>query len=347
MAKGKGSKRLFPAPEEDKGEIILYRTDDGRSEIEFRAIGDSVWLTQNQIAQLFDTARANVTTHIRNIYVDGELLPGKTRQEYLPTFSGKIQKGTQLYSLPMILAVGYRVRSPRGVQFRQWATRHLEEYLTKGFVMNDERLKNPGGRDYFDELLARIRDIRASEKRFYQKVRDLFTLSDDYEPRKNEESVRRFFANVQNMLLYAATGHTAAELIVQRADPARPNMNLTAWEGGRVRREDIFTAKNYLTDDEMDSLNRLVVMFLDRGEFAARRRQQFTLSYWESSTAELLRSNNLPILEGYGSVARDDMKRIVEERYEAFDGNRRAFEAREADLQEIAELEEIAKRRRE
>jgi Virulence protein len=328
-----------------QSEIILYRTDDGRVEIELHTIDDDVWLTQNEIAQLFDTTRANITTHIKNIYVDGELPPGKTRKEYLPTLPGKIRKGVQLYNLPMILAIGFRVRSPRGVQFRQWATRNLSEYLAKGFVMNDERLKNPDGHDYFDELLARIRDIRASEKRFYQKVRDLFALSDDYEVRKNEDAVRYFFANIQNMLLYAVTERTAAELVVMRSDPGKPNMNLKSWDGTRPRREDIFTAKNYLNEDELDSLNRLVVMFLDRGEFAAKRRQQFTLAYWQASTAELLRSNDLPILEGYGNVSRDDMKRIVSARYDEFDDNRKAFEAQEADSKEINELEQIAKLR--
>lgn len=328
----------------DQGEIILYHTDDGQAEVQLRVHDGTVWLTQNQIATLFNTSRANITIHITNIYKDGEQFQGRTSKEYLPTAADGKRYKTKAYNLPMILAIGYRVRSPRGVQFRQWATRHLAEYLTKGFIMDDGRLKNPqGGWDYFDELLARIREIRASEKRFYQKVRDLFALSEDYEERKSEYSVRMFFANTQNMLLYAITEHTAAELIMMRADATSPNMNLTSWEGGRVRQQDIFIAKNYLTEDEADSLNRLVVMFLDRAEFAAKRRQQFTLEYWRGSVAELLRSNGLPILEGYGSVSHDDMMNEVARRYEEFNDNRRASEALEADAKDIRELEALEK----
>lgn len=320
-----------------QGEIILYRTDDGHAEIELHPIGDNVWLTQNEIAQLFDTTRANISTHIKNIYVDGELIPAQTRKESLPTPIRNIRKGSQLYNLPMILAVGYRVRSPRGVQFRQWATRNLSEYLVKGFVMNDERLKNPGGLDYFDELLARIRDIRASELRFYQKVRDLFKLSIDYSD--DPQATNIFFATVQNKLLYAVTGMTAAEVIIKRADSAAPNMGLTAFKGNRVRKEDVIVAKNYLQADEIQELNRLVVLFLDQAEMRARNRERPTMAYWRENVDRLIAFADKAILTNAGTVTHDEAVEVARTRYLEFDDNRRAAEAIEADAEDIAELE--------
>lgn len=219
-----------------QGEVILYRTEDGLAEINLRAIEGSVWLTQLEIAELFATTKQNVSLHIKNILHEKELAEDSVVKESLTTASDGKRYKTKLFSLPMILAVGYRVRSPRGTQFRQWATRHLAEYLIKGFVMDDERLKQPGGWDYFDELLARIREIRASEKRFYQKVRDLFALSTDYGD--DEKAAQLFFAEVQNKLLYAVTQKTAAEIVVSRASPDAPNMNLTSWTGSRVRKQE-------------------------------------------------------------------------------------------------------------
>lgn len=320
-----------------QGEIILYRTDDGHAEIEFHPIDDNVWLTQNEIAQLFDTTRANISTHIKNIYVDGELIPAQTRKESLPISMGKVRKGSQLYNLPMILAVGYRVRSPRGVQFRQWATRNLSEYLVKGFVMNDERLKNPGGLDYFDELLARIRDIRASELRFYQKVRDLFKLSTDYSD--DPQATNIFFATVQNKLLYAVTGMTAAEVIIKRTDSTAPNMGLTSFKGNRVRKEDVIVAKNYLQADEIEELNRLVVLFLDQAEMRARNRERLTMAFWRDNVDRLLAFADKAILTNAGSVAHDTAVEVARTRYLEFADNRRAAEAIEADAEDIAELE--------
>ena len=259
------------------GELILYRSDNGRAEIQLRAEGETVWLTQAEMAELFDTTPQAITQHIRAIYEEGELSPEATCKESLQVRQEgqrQVRRRLKAYSLPMILAVGYRVRSPRGTQFRQWATAHLEEYLVKGFVMDDERLKEPGGWDYFDELLARIRDIRASEKRFYQKVRDLFALSSDYRP--DDRDAQTFFAEVQNKLLYAVTGHTAAEIVVQRADADSPNMALTSWTGARVRKQDVTIAKNYLSADEVDTLNRLVVIFLEQAELRAKERNYYT-----------------------------------------------------------------------
>lgn len=246
---------------------------------------------------------------------------------------------TKLYNLDLILGIGYRVRSPRGVQFRQWASSHLKEYIVKGFVMDDERLKNPGGWDYFDELLARIREIRASEKRFYQKVRDLFALSSDYQIREKE--TQAFFAEVQNKLLYAAAGKTAAELIVARANPDEPNMALTSWTGSRVRKQDVIIAKKYLTADEVDTLNRLVVIFLEQAELRVKKHQDLTLDYWRSSVDRMLASNDQPLLEGKGSISSADMKSIAENRYHTFDIRRRSREATQADDDDLKEIEAL------
>ncbi|MCC8166420.1 MAG: virulence RhuM family protein [Planctomycetes bacterium] len=322
-----------------QGEIILYRTDDGRTEIELHTMDDNVWLTQNDIAQLFDTTRANVTTHIKNIYVDGELSPAETRKEYLPTPTGKFRKGVQLYSLHMILAIGFRVRSLRGLQFRQWAARNLSEYLVKGFVVNDERLKNPGGRDYFDELLARIRDIRASEKRFYQKVRDLFKLSMDYYDDPHATSI--FFALAQNKLLFAVTGMTAAEIIVERADSAVPNMGLTAFKRDRVRKENVIVAKNYLNGEEIDELNRIVNLFLDQAELRARSRERPTMAFWRENLDRFLSFADKAILTNAGTVTHEKAIEVAHSVYMEFDDSRRAAEAREADAEDIAELENV------
>ena len=213
------------------------------------------------------------------------------------------------------------------------------EYLVKGFVLDDERLKDARGWDHFDELLARIRDIRASEKRFYQKVRDLFALSSDY--RLDEAATNTFFAEVQNKLLYAATGQTAAELIVARADAGEPNMALTTWSGSRVRKQDVIVAKNYLSADEVDTLNRLVVIFLEQAELRVKGRNDLTLDYWRKNVDDLLRFNDRAVLDGAGKVSRDDMERIARERYDAFDEGRRAVEAREADADDLRQIEEL------
>ncbi|MBM1143651.1 virulence RhuM family protein [Alcanivorax sp. ZXX171] len=326
------------------GELILYRSEDGRAEVQLRVEGDTVWLSQVEMADLFQTSVPNINIHIKNILEEGELPAEATIKENLivrQEGARQVQRKVNLYSLPMILAVGYRVRSPRGTQFRQWATAHLEEYLVKGFVMDDERLKEPGGWDYFDELLERIRDIRASEKRFYQKVRDLFALSSDY--RSDDRDAHVFFAEVQNKLLYAVTGHTAAEIVVNRADADSPNMALTSWKGARVRKQDVTIAKNYLTADEVDTLNRLVVIFLEQAELRAKARQDLTLDYWRSNVDRLLEFNERPLLDGAGSISRDRMEKIAHERFEQFDAQRRRDEALEADAEELRELEALEK----
>tara|TARA_E500000305_G_C4002913_1_gene228340 strand:+ start:61 stop:1065 length:1005 start_codon:yes stop_codon:yes gene_type:complete len=323
------------------GELILYRSDDGRAEIQLRAEGDTVWLTQLEMAELFDTSKQNVSLHVRNILNEKELSQDSVVKESLTTAADGKSYRVKWYSLPMILAVGYRVRSPRGTQFRQWATAHLEEYLVKGFVMDDERLKEPGGWDYFDELLERIRDIRASEKRFYQKVRDLFALSSDY--RADDRDAQLFFAEVQNKLLYAVTGHTAAEIVVRRADPDEPNMALTSWKGARVRKQDVAIAKNYLTADEVDTLNRLVVIFLEQAELRAKDRQDLTLDYWRSNVDRLLEFNERRVLEGAGAISAERARQVAHERFDQFDAQRRQDEALEADAEDLRELEALEK----
>lgn len=323
--------------------LILYTSDDGKTRLNLRVDAETVWLTQMEIAELFQTTKHNVSIHTKNIFEEGELVTEATVKESLTVQTEgrrEVKRSLTYYNLDLILAIGYRIRSPRGTQFRQWATTHLREFLVKGFVMDDERLKNPGGWDHFDELLARIREIRASEKRFYQKVRDLFALSSDYKIRERDTHI--FFAEVQNKLLHAATRHTAAELIVERADPQKPNMALMAWSGSRVRRQDVIIAKNYLSADEIDTLNRLVVIFLEQAEFRVKRdRKALTLDFWRANVDGMLEFNDQPVLEGFGAVSHDDMKRIANARYEAFDENRRAAEALEADAADLKEIEHL------
>lgn len=322
-------------------ELILYQTEDGKAEVRLRAEDGSVWLTQTEIAELFSTTKQNVSLHAANVLKEGELAEESVVKESLTTAADGKRYRTKLYRLEMILAVGYRVKGLRGTQFRQWATAHLAEYLVKGFVMDDERLKNPGGWDYFDELLARIREIRASEKRFYQKVRDLFALSSDY--CTDDSSAQLFFAEVQNKLLYAVTRQTAAELIVSRADPKAPNMALTNWSGARVRKHDVIVAKNYLNADEVDTLNRLTVVFLETAELRVKERKQLTLDYWRQNVDRLLEFNERPVLQNAGSISAGQMKTIVHERYETFDTHRRSAEALAADAEDLQALEEIEK----
>jgi hypothetical protein len=326
------------------GELVIYQSDDGRARVQFRPMEGTVWLNQVELAELYATTKQNVSLHIKNILADGELNAEATVKESLTVQTEgqrSVQRRTQLYSLPLILAVGFRVRSPRATQFRQWATAHLAEYLVKGFVMDDERLKNPGGWDHFDELLARIREIRASEKRFYQKVRELFALSSDY--RASDASAQRFFAEVQNKLLYAVTQHTAAELVVARANPAQPNMALTTWDGSRVRKADVIVAKNYLSADEVDTLNRLVVIFLEQAELRTKDRQDLTLAYWRQNIDRLLAFSEKPVLQGAGRVRKDAADAIAHERYAQFDAQRRQADALAADAADLAELEALEK----
>ena len=323
--------------------VILYTTDDGKSQIQLRAKDQTVWLSQREMAELFDVSTDNVGLHLKNVYEDGELSREATTEEssvVQTEGARKVQRPVTRYNLDAILAVGYRVRSPRGVQFRRWASTVLKEYLVKGFVMDDERLKNPDGRpDYFDEMLARIRDIRASEKRFYQKVRDLFALAADYD--KTDEATQTFFAAVQNLLLYAVTQKTAAELIVNRAKPADPHFGLLSWKGAQVRKQDIVVAKNYLTADEIDTLNRLVVIFLETAELRAKRQTITSMSYWHENMGQIIVANGFPLLGGAGSVSHARMEKVLEPLYLDFDQRRKTEEARAADAQDDADLKAL------
>lgn len=327
--------------------IILYESGDGKIRVSLFERDGSVWLNQVQLAELFATSKQSISHNIANILKDGELEANSVVKEYLTTASdGKTYK-VLFYSLEMIMAIGFRVRSVRGVQFRQWANRNLREFLQKGFMIDDERLKNPDGRpDYFDELLARIRDIRASEKRFYQKVRDLFALSIDYD--KTDKATQMFYAATQNKLLYAITGRTAAEIIMDRANADVENMGLTSWKGNIVRKQDIIIAKNYLTNDELDSLNRLVVIFLETAEFRAKNRQNLTMDFWRENVDRILLSNDQQLLIGAGSVSNLQMESHVRQVYEDYDARRKKFEAEEADredLQDLLDLEDEIKKR--
>lgn len=333
--------------ERDKN-IIIYNTPDGKASVALYAKDGSVWMNQNQLAELFDTSKPNISMHISNILKENELNEKSVVKDYLTTASDGKQYKVTFYALDMILAIGFRVRSKRGTQFRQWANQNLKEYMIKGFVMDDERLKNPDGRpDYFDELLERIRDIRASEKRFYQKVRDLFALSSDYDP--TDKATQMFFAETQNKLLYAVTGRTAAEIIVSRADAAQPNMNLTSWKGSIVRKQDIFIAKNYLSHDEIDTLNRLVVLFLESAELRAKNRQDLTMQFWRNNVDKILDFQDKKVLRHAGSISNAQMEQQVRKIYAQFDQRRKIAEARKADeedMEELKRLEEKVKKKK-
>lgn len=325
----------------DDANLILYQTRDGKAEIALYARDGSVWLTQQQMAELFATSKQNVGQHIANVFAEAELEENSVVKNFFTTASDGKRYDVRYYSLEMILAVGFRVRSVRGTQFRQWANRHLREFLVKGFVVDSARLKNPDGRpDYFDELLASIRDIRASEKRFYQKIRELFALSSDYD--KTDKAAQMFFAETQNKLLYAVTGKTAAELVVARADAAAPNMGLTSWKGSVVRKQDIFIAKNYLSAEELDKLNRLVTIFLESAELRVRERRDLTLNFWRGNVDALLSFHGQPLLLDSGSVRNAQMEAFAAGVYEKFAARRRAAEARLADAEDEAELRALS-----
>ena len=278
--------------------------------------------------------------HISNILKEQELGVNSVVKDYLTTAADGKQYNVTFYALDMILAIGFRVRSKRGTQFRIWANQNLKEYMIKGFVMDDERLKNPDGRpDYFDELLERIREIRASEKRFYQKLRDLFALSSDYD--KTDKATQMFFAETQNKLLYAVTNQTAAEIITNRADASKPNMALTSWQGSVVRKQDIFIAKIYLTKDEIDTLNRLVVIFLETAELRAKNRQDITMNFWRENVDRILEFNDKQILKTKGKISNAEMEQLIRKVYAEFDKKRKAYDAQLADKQDLEELKQL------
>lgn len=325
---------------DNKQSIIIYKTADGKASVALYAKDGNVWMNQNQLAELFATSKQNISLHISNILKEGELSDNSVVKDYLTTASDGKEYNITFYSLDMILAIGFRVRSKRGTQFRIWANKNLKEYMVKGFLMDDERLKNPDGRpDYFDELLERIRDIRASEKRFYQKIKDLFALSSDYEA--DDKSTQMYFAETQNKLHYAVTGQTSAELIVSRAKADKPNMNLTSWKGSIVRKQDVFIAKNYLTHDEIDTLNRLVVIFLESAELRAKNRIDITMDFWRENVDKILDFQDKKILTHAGSISKIEIEKQVLEIYKSFDERRKKFEALQADKEDLEELKKL------
>lgn len=320
--------------------IIIYKTADGKASVALYAKDGNIWMNQNQLAELFATSKQNIGQHISNILKEGELENNSVVKNYFTTADDGKQYNVTFYSLDMILAIGFRVRSKRGTQFRIWANKNLKEYMVKGFIIDDERLKNPEGRpDYFDELLERIRDIRSSEKRFYQKIKDLFALSSDYDA--DDKSTQMFFAETQNKLQFAVTGKTAAELIVSRADASQANMNLTAWKGSIVRKQDIYIAKNYLTHDEIDTLNRLVVIFLESAELRAKNQMDITIDFWRENVDRILDFQDKKILTNAGSISKTAMEKHVSEIYSQFDQMRKEFEALQADKADLEDLKKL------
>ena len=330
---------------QSQSSMILYRTEDGRTRIQCRFEGETIWLTQKLMAELFQKDVRTINEHIRNIFAEGELADESVIRKFRITAADGKSYEAQHYNLEVVIAVGYRVKSPRGTQFRQWATARLSEYLVKGFTMDDERLKNPPGEghtNYFDELLERIRDIRASERRMYLRVREILALAADYSPSEPETQV--FFQTVQNKLHFAATGKTAPELIAKRADSGQPNMGLTAWKSGVVRKGDVTVAKNYLRETEIDELNRIVVMFLDFAEDQARRRKQIFLHNWQTRLDDFLRLNERSILPDAGKVSREQADAVAKQEYDRFAARRRAQVEDEAETDTLKQLEDEVKK---
>ena len=343
-------KDKLTSSEEPKGEMLLYQTEDGQVKLEVRLEDETVWLTQKMMAELFQVTVPTINEHIKNIYKQGELTQEATIRKFRivrPEGRRQVARQVDCYNLDMIISVGYRVKSLIATRFRIWATGRLKEYIIKGFVMDDERLKNPpvagsSVPDYFDEMLERIRDIRASERRMYLRVREIFALAADYEPSQAETA--KFFSIIQNKLHYAATGMTAAELIKSRADQLLPNMGLTNWKNDEVRKTDVTIAKNYLKEDEIDELNRIVVMWLDFAEDQARRRKQIFLKDWEQKLDEFLRFNERQVLPDAGKVGKREAGDFARREYERFSDRRREYKEAIGEAETIKQLEEVAKR---
>ncbi|MDK4207312.1 RhuM family protein [Corynebacterium pseudodiphtheriticum] len=325
------------------GEFVIYTTDDGRVEIHLRLIDGSVWLTQKEIAELFDVSRSSVSEHVKHLVNSGELDRGEVVRKFRKE-PGQSAHGRALdhYNLDAIMAVGFRVRGPRGAQFRRWATEVLREYLIKGFAMDDERLKDPRGADYFDELLERIRDIRSSEARLYLKIRDIIALAADYDPTSGKS--RSIFATIQDKLHYAITGQTSSEILATRCDPQADNLGLTNFKGTRVRKGDIEIAKNYLERAELDELNRLVTQFLEYAESQARRRKVVHLDDWVVKTDRFIEFNEYEPLSDHGRISRNQARDMVRERYQIYDSARTQGRNERFDAEILPQLQEIEQR---
>ena len=335
--------------DEPKGELLVYRSEDGQIKLEVRLENETMWLTQKMMAELFQVGVNTINYHIKEIYECGELDREATIRKFrIVRMEGRRQVARQVdfYNLDMIISVGYRVKSLIATRFRIWATERLKEYIVMGFTMDDERLKNPPvagsfAPDYFDEMLERIRDIRASERRMYIRVQEIFAMATDYEPSLAETT--RFFSIIQNKLHYAATGMTAAELITNRADYMLSNMGLTSWRGDEVRITDVTIAKNYLKEHEIDELNRIVVMWLDFAEDQARRRKRIFMQDWERKLDDFLRFNERQILPHAGSVSKQSAEDHARAEYEKFSARRRQYKEAMGEAETIKQLEKAAK----
>lgn len=303
-----------PPPRE--GQFLLYRTDEGRTRVECRFEQDSLWLSQASMAVLFDTSKQNIAKHLKAIFTEGELQADAVVNSWLTTAADGKRYRVLHYHLEAVLAVGYRVRSSRGTQFRQWATEQLREYLTKGFAMDDERLKNPDASVYFEQLLERIRDIRSSEKVFWKKVLEIYATSEDYDPRA--EVSQQFFATLQNKMHWAAHGHTAAEMIMARADASKTNLGMTHHAGALPRRSEAGVAKNYLSAEELDTLNRIVTAYLEFAELQARRHRPMTMRAWISKLDDFLRMSDHDVLTHAGRVTAEAAKAKAQAEYDAW-----------------------------
>lgn len=320
------------------GKILIYQNEKGDTKIDVYFEDDTIWMTQSAMCDLYQVAKSSISEHISHIFKDGELDPQATVRKFRTVQlegARQVTRERDCYNLDMILAVGYRVRSNVGMHFRRWASNVLTEYMKKGFVLNDERLRNPQefGADYFDELLERIRDIRASEKRVYQKVKEIFALSVDYD--SQSQIAQNFFKSVQNKLEYAATGHTAPEIIAARADASKDNMGLTSFKGAKVRRGDVTVAKNYMTHEEISTLNLIVNMYLDYAELQAKGHHPMHMADWENKLGDFLRFNGREVLQNFGTVKREVAEKLALEQYAQYDAHRRALEAAD-DVDELA-----------
>ncbi|MFW5500558.1 MULTISPECIES: virulence RhuM family protein [unclassified Maridesulfovibrio] len=322
--------------------IDIFNSADGSIKVQVRFGEETVWMSQRSMADLFGVTVSSINQHLKNIFDEEELIKESVIKKFLITASDGKNYETSHFNLDVVISVGYRVRSNIGIQFRRWATERLREYMIKGFTMDDDRLKNPGGFDYFDELIERIREIRASEKRFYQKVKDIFSqTSSDYDGKS--ETARMFFKTIQNKMLFATTGKTAAEIIKDRADSALPNMGLTSFQGSVVRIKDIVTSKNYLSKDELSELDRLVVMFLDFAEDRARRRKTISMQDWIKQTDLFLEFNEREVLSGAGSVSHEQAKVHARSEYDLFDTQRRDKEYEISEDEAEKDFEELLK----
>jgi hypothetical protein len=333
-----------------QSEMIIYQSEDGKIRLETRLENETLWMTQSQMAELFLTTQQNISLHIQNIYEEGELLQSATHKKSLwvrQEGQRQVERELDTYNLDMVISVGYRVKSVIATRFRIWATQQLKAFIIKGFVMDDERLKNPPvGQsvvpDYFSEMLERVRDIRASERRVYLRVREIFALAADYEPTLAETT--KFFSVIQNKLHFAATGMTAAELIASRADHAKPNMGLNTWQKDEVRKTDVVIAKNYLAENEVTELNRIVTMWLDFAEDQATKRKQVFMQDWSDKLDEFLRFNDRAVLNNAGRVSKKQAETKANLEYDKFAESRRALKEKQAEADYFNQLTESAKK---